>query len=613
MRIKTIFAVVALVVFVVSLGMSQYLVKESFNYPKGASIDTLMGGAGNGWAGPWYKVIASQKNAMLAADTGMPYDALAYAVPYAGKCMVSRPDTTGTELRYARKLAQTWPNDSGKVYWVSFLMDVKNATDNSTWLGVKFFSGDNGELCMLGKGHGLDKYTCGSGWHGGTGNEVSTTPWTVGPVWLVGKIVMRGAASSTNDTVYMWINPDPTAAAPTPKKADAYSAFKFTNGFNTMRIEYGGTIGKGLNWSVDEIRLGTSWSDVSSGAVQYAARESFEYAKKASIDTLMGKAGDGWGGPWYKIVASEKNAMVAADTGMPYDALAYAVPSVGRCLVSAPDTTGTELRYGRKLATSWPNDSGKIYWISMLMDVKNATDNSTWLGVKFYNGDNGELCMLGKGHGLDKYTCGGGWHGGTGNEVSTTPWTVGPVWLVGQAVMKGASSATNDTIYMWINPDPTSTYLNPKKADAYSAFKFPANFNTMRIEYGGTIGKGLNWSLDEIRMGTTFADVSSLYGSVVTGVTNGPAARPYEYLLHQNYPNPFNPSSIISYSLAKSGMVRLTVYDLLGREITTLVNGVQTAGEHQVTFSGQGLTSGVYFYKLEAAGSSMTKKMVLMK
>jgi hypothetical protein len=221
--------------------------------------------------------------------------------------------------------------------------------------------------------------------------------------------------------------------------------------------------------------------------------------------------------------------------------------------------------------------------------------------------------MFGKGHGLDKYTCGGGWHGGVGNEVSTTPWTVGAVWLVGKVALRGtATGASMDTVYMWINPDPTAG--EPKKAAmaCYTAFKIPL-IDVVRIEYGGTIGKGLNWSLDELRMGTTFADVSSFYGVLATGVSNGPVARPTQFTLDQNYPNPFNPSSIISYSLAKSGNVRLAVFDLLGREIAVLVNGVQTIGDHQVTFSGKSLTSGIYFYRLETAGSSVTKKMVLMK
>ena len=349
------------------------------------------------------------------------------------------------------------------------------------------------------------------------------------------------------------------------------------------------------------------------GLSQYSVRESFNYPKGITIDTLMGGAQDGWAGPWYKVTTSQANAAVTSDTALAYDALTYFVPHYGNNLTSIPDPTGTELRWARDLDKVWPNDSGKVYWISFLMDVKNATDNSTWLGVKFYNGPNGESGMLGKGHGLDKYTCGGGWHGTTGNEVSTTPWTVGPVWLVGKVVMYGtAAGASQDTTYMWISPDPEMGEPTPATAAAYTYLKFDPGFDRMRIELGGTVGTGLNASFDELRMGTSFADVSASSGVVPTGV---PLAKniPTKFEAYQNYPNPFNPSTTISYTLKKVGMVTLKVYDLLGREVAILVNNIQNAGPHQVVFSGNHLTSGVYFYRLENAGFAVTKKMLLLK
>jgi hypothetical protein len=89
--------------------------------------------------------------------------------------------------------------------------------------------------------------------------------------------------------------------------------------------------------------------------------------------------------------------------------------------------------------------------------------------------------------------------------------------------------------------------------------------------------------------------------------------QPNAFALKQNYPNPFNPSTNISYTLTNSGKVRLSVYDLLGREVAVLANEIQTAGQHQVTFSANGLSSGVYFYKLQATNGVITKKMLLMK
>jgi hypothetical protein len=97
-----------------------------------------------------------------------------------------------------------------------------------------------------------------------------------------------------------------------------------------------------------------------------------------------------------------------------------------------------------------------------------------------------------------------------------------------------------------------------------------------------------------------------------TGV-NAPIGNPSQFALGQNYPNPFNPTTKISYSLGTRGMARLSVYDILGREVAVLVNEVQNAGQHIATFSANSLSSGVYFYKLQTAGMTITKKMMLMK
>jgi len=86
-----------------------------------------------------------------------------------------------------------------------------------------------------------------------------------------------------------------------------------------------------------------------------------------------------------------------------------------------------------------------------------------------------------------------------------------------------------------------------------------------------------------------------------------------EYSLSQNFPNPFNPVTTISFSLPKSGLVSLKVFDNLGREITTLVNEEKEAGKHKVEFDASGLASGVYFYKITSRDFNATKKLILMK
>jgi hypothetical protein len=87
----------------------------------------------------------------------------------------------------------------------------------------------------------------------------------------------------------------------------------------------------------------------------------------------------------------------------------------------------------------------------------------------------------------------------------------------------------------------------------------------------------------------------------------------YSYSLNQNYPNPFNPSTVIAFELAKSSPVTLKIFDVLGREIITLVDAVKPAGLNKVEFNAAGLPSGFYFYKIQSVDFSDTKKMILLK
>ncbi|MCA0447035.1 MAG: T9SS type A sorting domain-containing protein [Bacteroidetes bacterium] len=89
--------------------------------------------------------------------------------------------------------------------------------------------------------------------------------------------------------------------------------------------------------------------------------------------------------------------------------------------------------------------------------------------------------------------------------------------------------------------------------------------------------------------------------------------KPTEFALQQNYPNPFNPVTVITYQLASKGNVELRVFDMLGREVKTLVNQVKEAGNYSVDFSAENLPSGVYFYRLNAGNFSETRKMTILK
>jgi hypothetical protein len=88
---------------------------------------------------------------------------------------------------------------------------------------------------------------------------------------------------------------------------------------------------------------------------------------------------------------------------------------------------------------------------------------------------------------------------------------------------------------------------------------------------------------------------------------------PDAFALHANYPNPFNPATTIGYDLPEAARVRLSVYDLFGREIVRLVDAMRPAGRHDVVFRGDHLASGTYLYRITAGAWTATRQLVLVK
>jgi hypothetical protein len=98
---------------------------------------------------------------------------------------------------------------------------------------------------------------------------------------------------------------------------------------------------------------------------------------------------------------------------------------------------------------------------------------------------------------------------------------------------------------------------------------------------------------------------------VMTGIHTNNV--PVSYSLSQNYPNPFNPVTKIDYSIAQRGVVKIQVYDILGRNVAVLVNSELNPGSYSVNFDATGLSSGIYFYRMTSGDFISTKKMVILK
>jgi hypothetical protein len=104
-----------------------------------------------------------------------------------------------------------------------------------------------------------------------------------------------------------------------------------------------------------------------------------------------------------------------------------------------------------------------------------------------------------------------------------------------------------------------------------------------------------------------------IYGTVLTGVVNNNTGIPKAYGLNQNYPNPFNPSTKISFDMPTAGNVKISVFDMTGKEVATVLNQEVAAGSFTTDFNASSLATGVYFYKMTTNNFTATKKMILVK
>lgn len=142
-----------------------------------------------------------------------------------------------------------------------------------------------------------------------------------------------------------------------------------------------------------------------------------------------------------------------------------------------------------------------------------------------------------------------------------------------------------------------------------------------------TTNGGVTWSNESIPLTIPLSDIKNsntkgfavgLNGVIykkdnIVSVTQISTEVPSSINLYQNYPNPFNPETTIKFDISKAGFISLKVYDISGKEVQNLFNGVKEAGSYQLKFDGANLNSGVYFYKLLTNGTTITKSMILVK
>ncbi|MDE3056375.1 MAG: T9SS type A sorting domain-containing protein [Bacteroidota bacterium] len=208
------------------------------------------------------------------------------------------------------------------------------------------------------------------------------------------------------------------------------------------------------------------------------------------------------------------------------------------------------------------------------------------------------------------------------------------VWIKASGLVPDSAAKYPDTWSVGLTPgffkdNGNNTGYNPIQINDYM-FTFPAvtSFDWTQYYLDVKVPSDPTTNTLEVRLHVYNRFVGTVYfddlkvekvGETTTGVKRAKDGIPDSYELANNYPNPFNPSTTIGFGVPQSGVVSVTIYNILGQKVRTLLNGFATAGEHSIVWDGRNdagivVESGVYFYRLETAGGmSLVRKMLLLK
>jgi hypothetical protein len=194
-------------------------------------------------------------------------------------------------------------------------------------------------------------------------------------------------------------------------------------------------------------------------------------------------------------------------------------------------------------------------------------------------------------------------------------------------VVLGASA--NVALYNGVKQKTLADWRTAAGVDAHSISINPANpfgapaqltsvtdlhwVSAPSTAFGGTPVVGITTDIDGDARNATMPYMGADEDGMLTGVGSDELSAPRTFALGQNYPNPFNPMTVIDYQLAAEGLTTLRVFDVLGREVTTLVNERQGPGHHTVRFDARTLSSGVYLYRLTSGDRTETRRMQFVK
>lgn len=280
-------------------------------------------------------------------------------------------------------------------------------------------------------------------------------------------------------------------------------------------------------------------------------------------------------------------------------------------------------------STGWfkylDSTGGGISGYELKTAVLNEPLTAGWTKIKDFDGDNFDEMII-AGPGLGTGTLGVLKHTGSPGENSFyAPWWDSAGIANGPNL--GIDTGTSDNNFCVLYPADYGSI--PKELQRTHIFRRNGIYSFVRISY---------WTCDSLAfLGARFYDMNNNgKQNIMAPITRDPSPEPNcyltdyeqfgtigintistivpsEYKLEQNFPNPFNPTTKIKYHLKNNCNIILKIYDILGKELSTLINEKQSPGTYEVTFDGKNLSSGVYFYRIQAGDFMQVKRMVLIK
>ncbi|MHB8853243.1 MAG: T9SS type A sorting domain-containing protein [Ignavibacteriaceae bacterium] len=335
---------------------------------------------------------------------------------------------------------------------------------------------------------------------------------------------------------------------------------------------FAGTMGNGIFLSTDN---GASWSVFDSTLIFNYFSPYIHSIAVIGNNLLVATRSDIF------LVPSDRTSLSAISSGL----IGYQVMSLA--------VSGTNFYAGTDFGVSLSTDSGTS-WIQVDSGLSTNTGTDYVYALAIYpNGAGGTNFFAAQGiHGLFLSTNNG------------TSWTSADSGLTSIDIFSFAVNGTN----LFVGTSGSGVSLSTNNGASWTSDSTGLSNNWGYSDANALIVSGTN-----LFAGNDRGVWRRPLAEMITGVKEEQNNLPSNFALEQNYPNPFNPTTTINYSVSKTSMVTIKVYDILGNEVASLMNEEKPAGRYSVNFTASKLASGVYFYRMQAGSFVETKKLILLK